>query len=84
MKFPTKLCVVIPSRASCFIPFTYVFINLRSSLMQYHPITTAQTCVNFRVVATCICNRGPREVKAVVQWLKSTRDLKPCVVKSHA
>jgi len=55
--------------------------------IQYCPVTTAHTCVNFCVVATCICNRGPREVKAVIhnhEWLKSIHDLKPCVVKSHA
>jgi len=55
--------------------------------IQYHPVTTAHTCVNFRVVATRICNRGPCEVKAVVhdhEWLKSARGLKSCVVKSHA
>jgi len=55
--------------------------------IQYRPVTTAHTCVNFRVVTMRMCNRGSRAVKAVVHnhgWLKSTRDLEPCVVKSHA
>jgi len=35
--------------------------------IQYRPVTTAHMRVNFHVVAMCICNRGPCEVKAVVR-----------------
>jgi len=37
-----------------------------SEALQYRPVTTPHTRVNFRMVAMRISNHGPSEVKAVV------------------
>jgi len=59
-------------------------VDTKMSIMkqlQYRPVTTAHTRVNFCMVAMCICNHGPCKVKAVVHsWLKSMRGLKPRIV----
>jgi len=57
--------------------------KVKKGWIQYRPVTTAHTRMNFRAVATRICNRGPREVKAVVhdhEWLKAMRGLKLRVI----